>query len=1181
MRPIELRVKGLNSFIEEQKVDFNRLTERGLFGIFGPTGSGKSTILDGITLALYGEVSRKSSNYININCDSLNVSFEFQISGSEVKRYLVSREFKRDNKTGNPRSSRAKIVDITDEVEEVLADKVRTVTEKCEEIIGLGLEDFTRTVVLPQGKFSDFLKLEGKSRREMLERLFNLQKYGNILSVKLSKEINKEKTQNNFLIGELKGYEEINEEKLNLKNEELKETKKRLSSENAELKNIEKIYKDSEEVWNLQLDLNSYKEQEQILNNKATEIEKNKIKLMLGEAALRVNPYILAYENTLKETSETQREKQRLEEVFKNLKLEKEDSEKKLLEIRDKKDKEIPELKLKEQRINDAIKEKDALDILDNEIKGVSLKVEVLRERYKKDKNTFGTIENNIKNIEINIKELEEGFESLKVDDNLKAKIQEGLLISEKYNSFEKNINSNKEKIINITNEIEKLKEKFNESEKIYKEKFNLLNENKEKLEELIKNSPGKQEDLLILQKNLTECNEKWEKFNQYNDEIEKSKNSIKELEIILSKDNDNKVNIDKELSVLKEKYKEFEIESLSLEIRKNLKNGRVCPVCGSLEHNIENVNNLLTNDLKDEKLNELNNEINFNETNLKLLEQQITIYNTKINSEKEKIKEKTYQVETLGEDFKKVSPKNLQEQFIKFKKELEEYEIKKEKLENKFTKLKDENHSLENEINKISTIIKEKETQSDLINKELSRDQDEFNNINKELNSIKEEIGVSDFKKKSYEIANIEKERESISNKIKKFRIDFETLIKEKDKIQAEINLITEEGTYVRTTLNEKIKNREEKIKLIKGKLEKELDLIEDLNNISKEKLIVLLDSIKKEIESIQEEFKLIHKVKDKVCIKYEKCNEEFISIVAKENELIKRCGLEKENLSRSLKEENFESIDKVKENTISQNEIERLKQDIEKYKEDLSKIKGAIESSIKKLNNREISKEEWINIQNSIREKKKEVEVLNEVKIKLEEEYKFIDNKLKELKDLLIKKEKIDHKLALLDDLDKLFKGKKFVEFVALTQLKYISIEASKKLKEITNGNYGLEVDENGKFIIRDYKNGGAERDASTLSGGETFLTSLALALALSSQIQLKGTAPLELFFLDEGFGTLDDNLLEVVMSSLERLHNDKLKVGIISHVESIKNRVPVKLILTPAEAGNGGSKVRLDRS
>ena len=66
MRPIKLEIKGLNSFIEKQTIDFDKLTKRGLFGIFGPTGSGKSTILDGITLALYGEVSRKSSNYINM-----------------------------------------------------------------------------------------------------------------------------------------------------------------------------------------------------------------------------------------------------------------------------------------------------------------------------------------------------------------------------------------------------------------------------------------------------------------------------------------------------------------------------------------------------------------------------------------------------------------------------------------------------------------------------------------------------------------------------------------------------------------------------------------------------------------------------------------------------------------------------------------------------------------------------------------------------------------------------------------------------------------------------------------------------------------------------------------------------------------------------------------------------------
>jgi exonuclease SbcC len=89
------------------------------------------------------------------------------------------------------------------------------------------------------------------------------------------------------------------------------------------------------------------------------------------------------------------------------------------------------------------------------------------------------------------------------------------------------------------------------------------------------------------------------------------------------------------------------------------------------------------------------------------------------------------------------------------------------------------------------------------------------------------------------------------------------------------------------------------------------------------------------------------------------------------------------------------------------------------------------------------------------------------------------------------------------------------------------------------------------------------------------------LALALSLSTQIQLKGSAPLEFFFLDEGFGTLDANLLEVVMTSLEKLHTDQLSVGIISHVEELKERVPVKLLVTPGDAGATGSRVRLEYS
>ncbi|MNJ36857.1 Nuclease SbcCD subunit C [compost metagenome] len=122
-------------------------------------------------------------------------------------------------------------------------------------------------------------------------------------------------------------------------------------------------------------------------------------------------------------------------------------------------------------------------------------------------------------------------------------------------------------------------------------------------------------------------------------------------------------------------------------------------------------------------------------------------------------------------------------------------------------------------------------------------------------------------------------------------------------------------------------------------------------------------------------------------------------------------------------------------------------------------------------------------------------------------------------------------------------------------------------------------MECDSGGGFVIRDDANGGVKRPVATLSGGETFLTSLALALALSAQIQLRGQYPLQFFFLDEGFGTLDPELLDTVITSLEHLHHDHLSVGIISHVAELRARLARKLIIIPAESGGEGSRVTLE--
>ena len=195
MRPIELTIKGINSYSEEQTVDFSALMREGVFGIFGPTGSGKSTILDGITLALYGELARKSKNFIHAGAESGSVSFTFSITEKDTRTYRVYRTFKVKKDTGYSVAAKARLCELLmpeneagEYHEVVLEDSISGVKERIQKIVGLEFEDFTRTVVLPQGKFSEFLKLSGTDRNQMLERLFHLYDYGIALMDKVKKK---------------------------------------------------------------------------------------------------------------------------------------------------------------------------------------------------------------------------------------------------------------------------------------------------------------------------------------------------------------------------------------------------------------------------------------------------------------------------------------------------------------------------------------------------------------------------------------------------------------------------------------------------------------------------------------------------------------------------------------------------------------------------------------------------------------------------------------------------------------------------------------------------------------------------------------------------------------------------------------------------------------------------------
>jgi exonuclease SbcC len=139
-----------------------------------------------------------------------------------------------------------------------------------------------------------------------------------------------------------------------------------------------------------------------------------------------------------------------------------------------------------------------------------------------------------------------------------------------------------------------------------------------------------------------------------------------------------------------------------------------------------------------------------------------------------------------------------------------------------------------------------------------------------------------------------------------------------------------------------------------------------------------------------------------------------------------------------------------------------------------------------------------------------------------------------------------------------------------------------ATEVLATLSGGQYALRVDKKtGGFVVVDHRNAGEVRTARTLSGGETFLASLALALALADRIAVlaaHGVARLESIFLDEGFGTLDSDTLDVVASAIEELGASGRLVGVVSHVADLAERMPVRFEVS--RTGNSSTIERVDR-
>ncbi len=244
MLPIQLIIDGLYSYQSKQTIDFTTLTQSGLFGIFGGVGSGKSSILEAISLALYGETerlnSRDSRGYNMLNLKSNHVYIEFDFTNFEERKFKFTVSWKRKKKFEETTPMERLAYEWQNDAWIPMESADATM------VLGLTYENFRRTIIIPQGKFKEFLELKGADRSKMMKEIFNLERFD------LSPQVSNLQRENNFKIenlkGVLSGFEEISIEAVQRQQTELEVTQQQLKLLKSDFAIVETEWKTLQEA---------------------------------------------------------------------------------------------------------------------------------------------------------------------------------------------------------------------------------------------------------------------------------------------------------------------------------------------------------------------------------------------------------------------------------------------------------------------------------------------------------------------------------------------------------------------------------------------------------------------------------------------------------------------------------------------------------------------------------------------------------------------------------------------------------------------------------------------------------------------------------------------------------------------------------------------------------------------
>ncbi|MHC5564071.1 exonuclease subunit SbcC [Bacillus spizizenii] len=1128
MKPIALSIKGLHSFREEQTIDFEGLSGAGVFGIFGPTGSGKSSILDAMTLALYGKVERAANNthgILNHAEDTLSVSFTFALQTNHQISYKVERVFKRTDEM-KVKTALCRFIEIRDE-HTVLADKASEVNKRVEELLGLTIDDFTRAVVLPQGKFAEFLSLKGAERRHMLQRLFNLEQYGDRLVKKLRRQAQEANARKNEMLAEQSGLGEASSEAVEQAEKALEQAEARLEAMRKNRDQAKARFTEYQEIWNVQKEKAAYEEEKKRLEEEQPQVDSMQKRLLEAETAAALKPYADRYAEAIQHEEKAEKEQTLAQKDLADRTAFFHQKHEEYEEWRQHKSEKEPELLTEQEQLSRLQEIEIKLSEAKQEEERKKTELQQKEEALQSVMNELEAVTDRLTRGQNRQTELKQQLKSLQVTSDERKSCQQAAEMALRIRQTEEQITKEKKRSDALNLVLQKMnEEKSTLVQKMEAEKSNII---------------------------------------QAYEAVQTVYHMVCETERSLTRMTEQAKKRQQTLHSQREKAR---VALLTKELAEKLTAGKPCPVCGSIHHD-PSASVHETYEL------DSNLEENIKQTDVLLTE--AAALSQEILSAKITLEEQSARFIEQCPFLQTIQVPNL-EAAASYENQPVHEAFDTATIE--WKRVKQDILSVKTRMAQMISAYQESLKKADQLNEKIGfekREADRIESIIAELQSSMDSR-LNMFKEAFQDQSVNEAEK-------------WQRAIEEKDRAAEECEKRIEKSiAFLAEYEAQKEKLRESGHQLEREKLElhyaaeriKSLiaDYEHELGDYAKG------DSIQIKLRSVQQDLKLLKE-------KEQSLYEELQSAQTMLNQAKSRASASELTLKEAkdrfkkaeaawlehAKSTRFTRTEEVERSLIPADELDKMKADIDQFMDKLKQNAANLERVAEILAGRALSESEWSETVTALQEAEDAFGAAIEEKGAAAKALAVIRDHHKRFNEIEAELKKWQTHIDRLDKLQAVFKGNTFVEFLAEEQLESVARDASARLGMLTRQRYAIEVDSEGGFVMRDDANGGVKRPVSSLSGGETFLTSLSLALALSAQIQLRGEYPLQFFFLDEGFGTLDQDLLDTVVTALEKLQSDNLSVGVISHVQELRARLPKKLIVHPAEPSGRGTRVSLE--